>query len=180
LLGGFGFDRLSKRDPRWPLWGPATMMAIATPLYFSAFVSHAFTVSLVFIWLANFTLATYMAPSSATFQNMVGPRMRAFTSAIVAMVVGLLGAGLGPTLIGMASDQFAKRSFGAGDFMHSCPGGRAPPGTEAALDLACRAAATQGLRLALLCGLVCFLWAAVHYVLAARTLKRDLYVPPAA
>jgi hypothetical protein len=45
------------------------------------------------------------------------------------------------------------------------------------LDAACQAASTQGLRLALMCSLVFFLWAAVHYLLASRTLKNDLYVP---
>lgn len=180
LLGGFGFDRLSRRDVRWPLWGPALMLVVATPLYFSAFSSRAFAASLAFIWVANFSLATYLAPSSATFQNMVGPRMRAFTSAIVAMVVGLLGAGLGPTLLGMASDHFAARAFTAGEFIRSCPGGRAPPGAAPGVDAACQAASTHGLRLALLCGLVFFLWAAVHYLLASRTLKRDLYTAPPA
>lgn len=179
LLGGFGFDRLARRDLRWPLWGPAAMMVIATPLYALAFASPVFATSLAFIWFANFSLATYMAPAAATFQNMVGPRMRAFTSAIVAVVVGLLGAGLGPTMLGMASDRFADRAFGGG-FVGTCPGGRAPPSADAALDAACRAASTQGLRLALLCGLVFFLWAAVHFVLASRTLRRDLYVAPSA
>lgn len=178
LLGGFGFDRLSRRDTRWPLWGPAAMLLVATPVYFLAFWSRSFAVSIVFIWIANFTLATHMAPSQATFQNMVGPRMRAFTSAITATTVGLLGAGLGPTFLGMASDFFAVRAYAAGDFIASCPGGRAPAGSAAALDAACQAASTQGLRLALLCSLVFFLWAAVHYLLASRTLKRDLYAPP--
>ena len=29
LVGGFGFDRLSRRDPRWPLWGPAAGLVLA-------------------------------------------------------------------------------------------------------------------------------------------------------
>jgi predicted MFS family arabinose efflux permease len=180
LVGGFGFDRLSRRDVRWPLWGPAAMLVIATPMFFWAFASSAFAVSLAFVWVANFALASHMAPTSATFQNMAGPRMRALTYAIVATAVNLLGAGLGPTLLGVASDHFATQSFAAGQFLQSCPGGRAAPGAAAGMDAACQAASTHGLRLALLCSLVFFLWAAVHYVLASRTLKRDLYAPPAA
>jgi xanthosine utilization system XapX-like protein len=103
--------------------------------------------------------------------------MRAPAPAIVVMAVGLIGAGLGPTLLGVASDHFATRSFTSGDFIQSCPGGRAPSGATSGLDAACQAAATHGLRLALLCALVFFLWASVHYVLASRTLKRDLYTP---
>jgi predicted MFS family arabinose efflux permease len=180
LVGGFGFDRLSRHDLRWPLWGPAAMFVIAAPLYLGAFSATSATVSMTFIWFANFTLATYLAPSSATMQNLIGPRMRAMTSAIVAMVAGLLGAGLGPTLLGVASDRYASAFFQGGDFIASCPGGLAPPGGAEALDLACRAASTSGLRAALISALAFFAWAALHYLLAARTLRRDLYVPAAA
>jgi hypothetical protein len=80
----------------------------------------------------------------------------------------------------VASDHFATRAFASGDFIASCPGGRAPAGAAAALDTACQAASTHGLRLALLCSLVFFVWASVHYLLASRTLKRDLYAPASA
>jgi hypothetical protein len=130
-------------------------------MFFWAFASSAFAVSLAFVWVANFALASHMAPTSATFQNMAGPRMRALTYAIVATAVNLLGAGLGPTLLGVARDHFATQSFAAGQFLQSCPGGRAAPGAAAGMDAACQAASTHGLRLALLCSLVFFLWAAV-------------------
>jgi predicted MFS family arabinose efflux permease len=180
LLGGLGFDQLSRRDRRWSMWGPAAMLALATPLYIAAFASHAMAVSLAFIWLANFSMATHLAPSLATVQNLAAPRMRALATAFVWLVMGLLGAGLGPTALGMASDLFAGVSFAAGDFIHSCPGGRAPAGADAVLATACRDASTQGLRMALICGAVFFIWAALHFLLAARTLRRDLYAAPPA
>jgi predicted MFS family arabinose efflux permease len=179
LFGGFGFDRLGRRDPRWPLWGPAVMLLASLVLYFGAFSASSAAVSLTFIWFANFALASCMAPSLATIQNLVGPRMRAMTSAIAYVAVGLIGTGLGPTLLGVASDQYGRAFFTAGDFIASCPGGRAPPGGDATLDLACRAASSSGLRAALISALVFFAWAAVHYLLSARTLRRDLYVPVA-
>jgi hypothetical protein len=125
-----------------------------------------------FVWFANLTLATHLAPTLATMQNLVSPRMRALSAAIAAMAVGLLGTGLGPTLLGVASDLFATHAFVAGDFVASCPGGRAPPGAAAMLDAACQSASSRGLRLALMSALVFFPWAAVHYVLAARKLKQ--------
>jgi predicted MFS family arabinose efflux permease len=177
LLGGFGFDRLARRDARWALWGPGAAIALAAPIYLAAFSStHAWT-SLAIIWLANLTLITHYAPSLATVQNLVGPRIRAFASAVILAAIGLLGAGLGPTVLGMASDFFAARAFSAGDFIGSCPGGRAPAGAAQGLDGACRAASTQGLRYALMSVLVFLPWAAVHYLLAARALRRDLYAP---
>jgi predicted MFS family arabinose efflux permease len=168
LLGGVGLDRLSRRDVRWPLWGPAIMLTLAAPLYLGAFASHAVAASLVCIWFANLSLATHLAPSLASVQNVSHPRMRALATALIWL----------PTLLGVASDFFAGRAFAAGEFIMSCPGGRAPPGAEAGLDDACRAASTHGLRMALLCASVFLWWAAAHFLLASRTLKRDLVTSP--
>lgn len=177
LAGGFGVDRLTRRDPRWAMWLPALSVLLAGPFYFAAFASRQTAVSLTMIWLANFTLITYMAPTLAAPQNLVGPRMRAVSAAVFAMVVGLIGAGLGPWVLGLASDFFAERAYGAGDFIAACPGGRAPDGAAAGLDEACRAASFTGLRHALMSMLVFFVWASLHFLLAARTVRQDLYVP---
>jgi predicted MFS family arabinose efflux permease len=178
LLGGFGFDALSRRDPRWVLWGPAVALVLSVPLHLGAFVSTHVWTSMAFLGFASFVLITYFAPTQATFQNLVGPTMRASMTALVFLVLGLFGSGLGPTVLGMASDFFASRAFGAGDFIASCPGGRATPGAPEAFDTACRTASALGVRHALMVVQVFFLWAAVHYLLAARTLKQDLYRPP--
>jgi len=177
LLGGFGLDRLARRDARWPLWGPVAMILLATPLYLSAFASAQVWVSMAFIWFANLALATHTAPTLATMQNLMGPRMRAMSTAIAFLAANLLGAGLGPTVLGMASDLFASSAFAAGDFIASCPGGRAPAGAVASVDAACQAASAQGLRFALMSVLVFFPWGVAHYAIAAKTLKQDLYSP---
>jgi hypothetical protein len=135
------------------------------------------TVSLAFIWFANLAMATHLAPSLSTVQNLAAPRMRAMATALVWLVMGLLGTGLGPTLMGVTSDLFATHAFAGGEFIQSCPGGRAPAGGGAVLDAACRDASMRGLRMALMCGTVFFLWAALHFLLASRTLRRDLYAP---
>jgi MFS family permease len=179
LIGGFGFDRLARRDPRWAMWAPAVALLVCIPIYVGAFVSLDIYASLACIFFGNLALATHMAPTSATIQNMVGPRMRATTSAIVALVVGVLSAGLGPSVAGYLSDGFAESGFAAGDFFAMCPGGRAVDGMGTALDAACQSASTEGLRLALLSVLVAFVWAALHYGLAARDLRQDLYRPDA-
>ena len=180
LAGGFGFDWLAKRDVRWSVWGPAIALCLCIPFYFGAFSSPALGLSLACIWFGNFTLITYFAPTSGTMQNLVGSRMRATATSITFLFGSLLGAGLGPTVVGILSDFYGKRAFPLGHFIASCPGGRAPAGAAATFDQACRTASMDGLRLALISVLVIFLWAAIHYLLAARTLKRDLYSVEAA
>ena len=116
------------------------------------------------------------APTLAMPQNLAGPRMRAIATAIVWLSVGLVGAGLGPYVLGVTSDFLAAQAFGAADFIASCPGGRAAADAAAGLDDACRDAARQGLRQALMAVLVFFVWASVHFIYAARTLRQDRYV----
>ncbi len=99
--------------------------------------------------------------------------MRAFAAAVYALAIGLVGAGLGPTALGLLSDMFAGQAFHAGDFLTACPGGRGGAG----LDAVCRAASTEGLRHALISVQVLYVWAAIHFLLAARTLRRDLHDP---
>jgi predicted MFS family arabinose efflux permease len=179
LLGAWGFDGLSRRDPRWSLWGPAGALALAAPLYLAAFTSTQSGRFLGWTWLGNLVLISFFAQSVATAQNLVGPRMRALTSAVLFMIAGLVGAGLGPTALGAASDFFGSRAFGAADFVTSCPGGHAASPALHTLDAACRTASARGLRDALICIQVFYLWAAIHYLLAARTLEQDLYGPTA-
>jgi MFS family permease len=177
LVGGFGFDWLARRDGRWLVWGPAAMVIVGMPLYAGAFASTHAETSFALIWFSNFALASYIAPTGAAVQNLAPPGMRALAAALLAVAVGVVGAGLGPTVLGLASDYFAGHAFHHGNFIASCPGGR---GLTGALDKACRAASSQGLRTALVWVQIVYVWAAIHYLLAARTFRQDLYDPAAA
>lgn len=177
LIGGFWFDRLAQRDQRWAMRAPAIALICCIPAYAGAFISPMLPLSLACLFMGNLLLATHMAQTMATMQNLAKPRMRATTSAVVALAIGMLGAGLGPTAVGLLSDLFGERAFAAPDFFGQCPGGRGVDGMGTALDTACLAASTEGLRLALLGVLAVFIWAALHYWLAARHLEHDIYAP---
>lgn len=177
LLGGFWFDRLARKDRRWALRAPAIALLLCMPCYAGAFLSRDLYLSMAFVFFGNLILAMHMAQTAASMQNMVGPRMRATTSALVALITGIFGAGLGPTVTGYLSDVFGERAFAGDDFFVQCPGGRGLDGMGTALDAACVTASTDGLRLALLGVLIVFVWAALHYWLASRSIRQDLYEP---
>ena len=174
LAGGFGVDWLSRRDARWLLWGPGAMMLVAMPLYAGAFISSEARASFFLIGLANFALASYVAPTGAALQSLAGPTSRAVAVALFALATGIVGAGLGPTVLGVVSDHLAAAAFDGGDFAAACSGGGPAAGAAAAADAACRAASAVGLRRALIAVQIVYLWAAVHYWLAARTFRRDI------
>ena len=179
LLGGFGSDWLGKRDPRWAAWFPALCMLITAPIYVLAWTRDSVPALIPLVFLGNMMLITFYSPTFGMVQNLSGPRMRASAVAVFSLVFSLIGAGFGPTVLGLMSDLFASAAFTGGHFAATCPGGMAPKGSEAALVQACGAASAAGLRNAMVAVNLSFVWAAVHYFLAARTLKADFYRTPA-
>jgi hypothetical protein len=103
-------------------------------------------------------------------QNLVEPRMRASASAVILLVMNIVGQGIGPMLMGLASDAFASTAFAGGDYVQTC---RAA-GPSASTAAACRDASVAGLRQAIVVTTVAFVWGTIHYLLAARSVRREL------
>jgi predicted MFS family arabinose efflux permease len=173
LIGGFGVDWAGRFDRRWYVWGPALGLLLATPLFILGFAQGSLAAAVIVLVFAHVSMFVFYSPTLAMAQNMVGANMRASSAFVVSgLVLGLVGIGLGPTLVGFLSDHLASRAFAS--FIASCPGGRAPPGSLATLADACRDASATGIRRALMIMALLCAWSAAHYVLAARTLRKDL------
>jgi len=136
-------DRLGERNPAAYALIPAIGLAIGGPL--GAFAIMQDNLSLLLAGLAGsiFLTLSYLGITFATIQNLMHPRMRATASATLNGIYTLAG-GLGPTLVGLLSDRFAV-DYGAG----------------------------EGLAMAMAVSGLVYLWAAAHYGLAARHLRRD-------
>lgn len=175
LGGGLLVDWASRFDERWSLWIPAIGIAVGAPLYVAAYAQPTWQGLAVFMFLASVTATTYLAPSFAALHGIVSPNGRARASVIAQFCLMLLGASLGPLLIGFAIDLLAGRlfsaSFAATDFLASCPGGRAASGAPEALDIACRAAVVDATQIILMCSLALVVWPAWHFHLAARAMR---------
>lgn len=174
LLGGFGVDFAGKFDKRWYVWGPGLGLGLAAPLFLFAFHQSSVAAAVVLLIAAHVCMFVYYAPTLALAQNMVGANMRASSAFVVSLVLGLVGIGLGPTIVGLLSDEFAIHAFGRSGFEALCPGGVAAAGSSHALATACTSASAVGLKDALMVMSLLCLWGAVHYVLAGRHLRRDL------
>ncbi len=140
LVGGFGVDWAGRSDRRWYVWGPALGLALAAPLFLLGFNQPVVGVAVVLLIAAHLCMFLYYAPSLALAQNMVGANMRASSAFVVSIVLGLVGIGIGPTVVGFLSDRLANRAFGLGVFTAMCPGGAAPHGSPQPLVAACAAA----------------------------------------
>ncbi len=143
-LTGVFADRLAKRDIRWNVWVVAIVVGLSFPFCVALYLSSAKAVALAIFVYPAFAGAAYVAPSLAMTQALVTVRMRAAASAVLFLVLNLIGMGLGPQLAGVLSDLYHK-AYGQ-----------------------------ESLRYALLTISIVWIWAAVHYLLAARTLKDDI------
>ena len=137
-------DRLYQRDRRWLLWTPAIASVLLAPFYLVFVLAGDPRLAVLAFIPVNLLNAVFAAPTYTITQGLASLRMRAMASAIILFVLNLIGLGLGPTLVGVLNDVLE------------------PSRGE------------QAIRLSLLTMLVATLWGAVHSLLAARTLERDL------
>ena len=107
-------------------------------------VDNAYT-ALVISIIPGLLFNVFLGNAIATTHGLVGLRMRATASAILFLVLNIIGLGAGPWSEGVLSD-FLELSLGV-----------------------------ESLRYAMLCLLpIVMLWAACHFYLAARSLREDL------
>ncbi|MFK7975558.1 MAG: MFS transporter, partial [Halioglobus sp.] len=91
----------------------------------------------------------YLGNTIAMTHGLVGLRMRALASAVLFLILNLIGLGLGPLFVGMLSD-YLQPTFG-----------------------------DHSLRQAMLYLLPAVLtWSTIHFFLAARSLRADLAAAP--
>jgi predicted MFS family arabinose efflux permease len=149
FCGGLLADRLAPRDKRWYMWLPALAGIIALPFTISTYLVASPYTALMLGIVPGILFNVYLGNTIATTHSLVGLRMRALSSAILFLIINIIGLGLGPWTIGMLSDYLAP-SLGV-----------------------------ESLRYALLYVLppVMF-WSACHFYLAARTLREDLAAAP--
>jgi len=101
-------DRASRRSPSGYIGTIATGVIIGSPIYVAAMLVADAGWSLLLLGLAAFFNAFYLGPTSAVVQSVVHPRMRATASAVMFLVISLIGFGIGPILVGLLSDWLAS------------------------------------------------------------------------
>ena len=104
FCGGLVADKLGGNDKRWYMWVPAIAGLISLPFMVFVYLAQnpylALSLSIVPGLLHN----VYLGSTIATTHSLVGLRMRALSSAVLFLILNLIGMGLGPLLIGLLSD----------------------------------------------------------------------------
>jgi len=144
VASGWLADKFGGKNPAAYALIPAVCMLVGGPVYAFAISQESLGMLLALVSIATFLNFGYLGITFAALQNLMHPRMRATASALLSGVYGVSGA-LGPILLGAMSDTFAVTRGEA-----------------------------RGLALAMAVTGLLYVWAAVHYLLAARRLRADI------
>jgi len=144
LAGGRLADYFAIRDTRAYVWiGGITLLA-SVPFFVAAFLVSSPGAAILLLIVPYFLNSFWVGPSFSMVQSLVPPQMRAVASSVFLFWINLIGLGLGPQLIGIASDLLRPS---VGD---------------------------DSLRYALIASVFVYLWACWHFARAGRTLAADL------
>jgi predicted MFS family arabinose efflux permease len=103
LLGGLITQRLARTDAAWMLRAPALTSALAVPFVVLFLTLPAASAPLMNLG-ASFFGGSMTGSVLAVTQTLAKVRMRALATALVSLLVNLIGAGLGPLAVGVSSD----------------------------------------------------------------------------
>lgn len=182
---GWISDKISQKHPNALSWLPALGMGASVPLYAFGFLAESLWLAVPALMIAAMVHYSYLGPMYAVSGGVVDSRMRATSVAITLFVVNLLGYGLGPPVIGVLS-TYLKSAFlnaeGIALTLEACkplvamaPDARAALGAgELAAFETCSNAEAKGLQWSIVIFSCIYGWAALHYLLAGRTLQRDM------
>lgn len=148
--GSYIAERLAKFDVRWYMWMPTITGMICVPFMIATYVVEGAYTALIVSVVPGILFNVYLGNSLAMTHALVGLRMRAVASAILFFLINLIGMGLGPWGVGLLSDMLSAEL------------------------------GNESLRYAMLYLLPAAMgWSAVHFLLASRTLQKDLEAAPA-
>lgn len=144
FMGGSIADRFARKDPRVYAWLPGAGVLLAFPFYVVAMLMDNPYLAIAILIAPGFLNSLWMGPVFGTVQNIAPMRSRALASALLMFVLNIIGLGLGPFMVGVMSDLLS------GPFPE------------------------DSLRYAIIIATAAYVWAAVHFYLAGRTIVADL------
>jgi MFS family permease len=144
LVGGLMADMLKRWDERSPFWLLILAFGLGVPGGLMTFLVHDYKLVLLVSLPLNVVQALWVAPAYALVQNLSGSPLRATGAALFMMIVNIIGLGFGPSAVGLISDLLKPY---VGSF---------------------------SLGLSLIIATLTFVPAVIHFMLATRTVRKDI------
>ncbi len=113
-LGGQLADRISRGDVRHYGTVPAVAALLTVPTFIAAILMPNAGAALLFLTIPCLFNSMWFGPVHTTQQGVAPAHVRATATAILLLVLNLIGLGLGPLTVGILSDWFSSGwGFGA-------------------------------------------------------------------
>jgi MFS transporter, Spinster family, sphingosine-1-phosphate transporter len=106
-LGGYWASRHAVSNERLQLRVMAAVLLGFVPLYLGIYLTSSLYTAFALMMLSALIYCSMNGPLFAMLQELVAPRMRATSVAIVLFFSNLIGLGLGPMAVGVMSDVLA-------------------------------------------------------------------------
>ena len=147
LLGGLISDRLSARtgDRRWYMWVPGIATLVMVPFQFFSYLSNDLRLVIPSFFIMISLASMFFGPSFAVSQTLATLRSRAVATSLLLLVQTFVGLGLGPLVAGQISGALMPHV-----------------GFE------------ESIRYGLCIVGFVNLWAAVHYFVGARSIRKNI------
>jgi predicted MFS family arabinose efflux permease len=174
--GGVLTDALGARDAKWYALVPAGGLILALPLYVLAFLQADWRMSALLLGAAGFFQYLSFGPTVGVVQNVIDSRRRATATALVYILLTVICLGFGPPFTGWLIDHLAELNFSAlsldGSFKLICGSGKVA--ASAVLRQACESTLALSSRQGIIATVLLYAWAAVHYLVGAIGLSKEM------
>ena len=111
FMGGYLADKIGRSGHGRALRFICAAMLVTVIFNAAVFLSTSVTMCLILLVLPSVTSNVYLAPVLSQTQSLVSLRMRSMASAIVLLVINVIGLAFGPPITGLISDLL-QQSFG--------------------------------------------------------------------
>jgi len=122
IFGGILCDRLASRDARWQLRLPSVGAGLSV-IFLGLFLlwpesqqwqlgEYRVPYAVVFLFLGGVVSSFWIGPTYAAIQTLTPDHLRSQASALLMLLLNLIGLGLGPVVVGALSDLL-EPGFGA-------------------------------------------------------------------
>jgi len=108
FLGGLAADRYGQRNPTSYLTIPGGAMLIAAPVTLGAVISPNMGLSVACVFVASGLMYCSFGPLYGVVQTLAPVNNRALAIAFYFLFQSMIGAGMGPLAVGLASDLLAS------------------------------------------------------------------------
>jgi MFS family permease len=109
VVGGRLFDHLVKDSATRSLYVPVLVTLAGFPLGVYSLLAHSPTVALWCFFPFYLLLSVYLPAMYSNNQQLARLHMRATAAAVMLFIVNIVGAGLGPLIVGAVSDYLAPQ-----------------------------------------------------------------------